>query len=407
MRMKLIKRSLSDVVDRASRCFKCVMVSGPRQVGKTTLLKSMAEAGRRIVTLDDPVQRAFAQRDPELFLSSNPAPLLIDEVQYAPELFPYIKMRVDAAEATGQYWLTGSQPFRLMKGISESLAGRVAILDLQGLAVAEEEGLANVPYLPALTVRAGKEVWSRKEAAARIFRGSFPQLASVPDTDSTLFMSSYVATYLARDIRDLVKSSHEHEFMTFLTCLAARTGQLLNASNLAQDVGVSAPTISAWISILESSGIIVLLRPFRNNLTKRATATPKVYFTDTGLAVYLCGLRSADELERSQLFGHFFETFAIMSVLKSWWHAGLVCDASFYRDSGGHEIDLLIKDGAVMRPIEIKVTATPNVGEIESNIGALAKTGVGLGVGAVVCLTPAPSPLTRTLVAENISGVGI
>lgn len=407
MRMKLIKRSLSDVVDRASRCFKCVMVSGPRQVGKTTLLKSMAEAGRRIVTLDDPVQRAFAQRDPELFLSSNPAPLLIDEVQYAPELFPYIKMRVDASEATGQYWLTGSQPFRLMKGISESLAGRVAILDLQGLTVAEEEGLANVPYLPALTVRAGKEVWSRKEAAARIFRGSFPQLASVPDTDPTLFMSSYVATYLARDIRDLVKSSHEHEFMTFLTCLAARTGQLLNASNLAQDVGVSAPTISAWISILESSGIIVLLRPFRNNLTKRATATPKVYFTDTGLAAYLCGLRSADELARSQLFGHFFETFAIMSVLKSWWHAGLVCDASFYRDSGGHEIDLLIKDGAVMRPIEIKVTATPNVGEIESNIGALAKTGVELGVGAVVCLTPAPSPLTRTLVAENISGVGI
>lgn len=405
--MKLIKRSLSDVVERASRCFKCVFVSGPRQVGKTTLLKSIAEEGRRVVTLDDPVLRSLAQRDPELFLSSHPAPILIDEVQYAPELFPYIKMRVDAAEETGQYWLTGSQPFRLMKGVSESLAGRVAILQLQGLTVAEAKGLANRPYLPTLSTQSDASIWSKRDAADWIFRGSFPQLTSVPETDPALFMSSYVATYLARDIRDLVKSTHEHEFMTFLTCLAARTGQLLNASNLAQDVGVSAPTITAWISILESSGVVVLLRPFRNNLTKRATATPKVYFTDTGLAAYLCGFRSADELERSQLFGHFFETFAIMSVLKSWWHAGKTCDATFYRDSEGHEIDLLIKDGAELRPIEIKVAAMPNVGEIESNIGALGKTGVALGMGAVICLTSTPSPVSRILVAENLGGIGL
>lgn len=394
--MKYINRSLASVVQQASRSFKCVLLSGPRQVGKTTLLRRVAEPNRREVTLDDPAARALARRDPELFLATYPPPVLIDEVQYAPELFPFIKMRVDKTDETGLYWLTGSQPFRLMKNVSESLAGRVAILNLQGLSEAEREGRDVRPFIPEFK-EAENACDSRLKLAEKIFRGSFPQLTAVPETDVGLYLSSYVATYLSRDIRDLVKASHEHEFMTFLSCLAARSGQLLNANNIAQDVGVSAPTIRSWISILESSGVIYLLHPYHNNLTKRAIATPKVFFTDTGLAAYLCGYRSAEELERAQIFGHLFENWAIMEVLKSWWHTGRDCEAWFYRDKEGHEIDLLLKDAMRLYPIEIKVSANPDIQEIETNIKALSSTGTKLEPGAVLCLATSNLPLGKEL----------
>lgn len=394
--MKYIKRSLTSVIQRASRSFKCVLLSGPRQVGKTTLLRAIAESDRREVTLDDPAARQLARRDPELFLSTYPPPVLIDEVQYAPELFPYIKMRVDKSDMTGQYWLTGSQPFELMKNVSESLAGRVAILTLQGLSEAEREGREETPFIPKF-LEAESSLDSRIKMAQVMFRGSFPQIASVPETDVSLYMSSYVATYLSRDIRDLVKASHEHEFMMFLSCLAARAGQLLNANNIAKDVGVSAPTIRSWISILESSGIVFLLRPYHNNLTKQVTATPKVFFTDTAIVSYLCGIRSSEELERAQIFGHLFENWAIMAVLKSWWHSGRVCEAWFYRDKEGHEIDLLLRDAMRLYPIEIKVSANPNVEGIETNIKALTLTGTKLEPAAVLCLSKNNLPLGKDI----------
>lgn len=401
--MKLIERTLSEVVKKASKSFKCILLSGPRQVGKTTLLRAIAEKERREVTLDDPALRTLARRDPKLFLSTYPAPLLIDEVQYAPELFPFIKMIVDRSDATGQYWLTGSQPFRLMKGVSESLAGRVAILNLQGLSEAERNGRKDVPFLPTLD-RCGAtgKIVTHLQMAEVMFRGSFPQIAAIPDTDVTMFMSSYVATYLARDVRDLVAASHEQEFMTFLSCLAARAGQLLNMSSLAQDVGLSATTIRTWISILESSGVIVLLRPYSSNLTKRATATPKVYFTDTGLAAYLCGFRSPEELERSSMFGHLFENWVVLSVLKSWWHAGQMCDAWFYRDRDGHEIDLLVRDAMMFHPIEIKSSSNPNADEIMANVSALAKTKTKLSTGAVLCLAEENLPISEDLLRLNV-----
>ncbi|MDO5318256.1 MAG: ATP-binding protein [bacterium] len=395
--MNYINRSLAEVVRRASGSFKCVLLSGPRQVGKTTLLRTLADSKRREVTLDDPAARSLARRDPDLFLATYPPPILIDEVQYAPELFPFIKMRVDKSEAVGQYWLTGSQPFHLMKNVSESLAGRVAVLHLQGLTEAERAGRPDRPFVPRFEEVRESALDSRARIAEVMFRGSFPQLAAVPETDVGLYMSSYVATYLARDVRDLVKATHEHEFLTFLSCLAARTGQLLNANNLAQDVGLSAPTIRNWISILESSGVVHLLRPYQNNLTKRATATPKVYFTDTGLASYLCGYRSAEELERSPIFGHLFENWTIMAVLKSWWHAGMTCEASFYRDKEGHEIDLLIRDAMRLYPLEIKVGANPDASEIMANIQALKSTGTKLESGAVLCLARTNQPISRDL----------
>ena len=402
--MKFINRTLSSVVLRASRSFKCVLLTGPRQVGKTTLLRALAEKTRREVTLDDPAARALARRDPKLFLATYPPPVLIDEVQYAPELFPFIKMCVDQVDEPGQYWLTGSQPFALMKNVSESLAGRVAILQLQGLSEAEREGRDETPFVPEFR-EAVSSLDNRIKMAEVMFRGSFPQIASIPKTDVSLYMSSYVATYLARDIRDLVKVSHEHDFMTFLSCLAARVGQLLNANNLAQDVGVSAPTIRSWLSILESSGVVYLLHPYHTNLTKRAIATPKVFFTDTGLAAYLCGYRSAEELERAPIFGHLFENWAILSVLKSWWHSGRDCEAWFYRDREGHEVDLLLRHAMRLYPIEVKVSANPDVGEIEANVKALRSTGTKLERGAVLCLANTNQPLSRELIRIGVGSV--
>lgn len=403
--MKLIQRSLAPVVRAASSSFKCVLISGPRQVGKTTLLKSIAGQDRRIVTLDDPLARSLARRDPALFLSNYPAPLMIDEIQYAPELFPYIKMRVDESGGTGLYWMTGSQPFHLMAGVAESLAGRVAILSLQGLSEAELAGRCDVAFLPSNLPKAGHPK-IRGEMGRTVFTGSFPQLAARHATNPSLFMSSYVATYLSRDVRSFINAAHEHEFMVFLSCLAARTGQLLNASSLASDIGVSAPTIRAWISILESSGVIVLLRPYRSNLTKRAVAMPKVYFADTGLLSHLCGFRSPEEAGRSPMWGHLFENWCVMAVLKSWWHSGLPCDAYFYRDREGREIDLLIRSGMNLHPIEIKSAETPDIHEIEANFRTLSKTGTQLASGAVICLTPQSMPVSSTLSCINAGQIG-
>lgn len=405
--MDLICRSLKRIVTSATQTFKVVLLTGPRQVGKTTLLKSMIDSKRTFVSLDDPDLRHLANSDPELFLATYPPPLLIDEVQYAPGLFPYLKMSVDKSEATGLFWLTGSQPFHLMKGVSESLAGRVAILNLQGLDTAERNGSCTVPYRPAPVPSRPGRITTRSDLSKVLFRGSFPQLTALPKTDVTLFMRSYASTYLSRDIRDLVKVEHEHEFFTFLTCLAARTGQLLNASNLAQDVGVSPQTIRTWLSILESSGVVVLLRPYRTNLTKRATATPKVYFADTGLATHLCGIRTPEDLEQSQLFGHIAETHAVIEVLKSWWHNGLDCNAFFYRDKEGHEIDLLIKDGPNLHPVEIKLCAKPNMDEIRANVHALAQTGTRLATGSVICLTGEERPHSHEFVYTNIGNIGL
>ncbi len=370
------------------------------------MLKSIAEQERRIVTLDDPLARSLAKRDPALFLSTYKAPLMIDEIQYAPELLPHIKMRVDATDAPGLYWMTGSQPFHLMAGVSESLAGRVAVLSLQGLTEAERAGRNDIAFVPSAVPAAGQPR-TKDEMVAKVFKGSFPQFAAIPQTDHSLYMSSYVATYLSRDVRSLINAAHEHEFLTFLSCLAARSGQLLNASALASDVGVSAPTVRAWVSILESSGVIVLLRPYRSNLTKRAIAMPKVYFTDTGLLSYLCGFRSPEEAARSPMWGHLFETWCVMAVLKSWWHSGTPCDAFFYRDREGHEIDLLIHSGMNLHPIEIKGAELPNPCEIEANFRALSRTGTRLGRGAVICLAQESVPLSADLSCVNAGQIGM
>ena len=320
--MTYINRHLEEVVLRASGMFPVVMVTGPRQVGKTTMLEKLAESGRNYVSLDSRMNREMAIDEPELFLQRYPPPVLIDEFQYAKELLPHIKMYVDKHKRDGDYWLTGSQMFHMMNQVSESLAGRVAVIPMQGLTSSEIEGVPGGVFSgdPAEWLRRAKErkPQNLKEIYRRIFTGSFPRFYSGP-MDRDLFYSSYVDTYLQRDVRELTKVGDEMAFLRFMTACAARTGGLVNYAELAKEVGISAPTAKQWLSILLTSGIIVLLAPYFNNALKRIVKSPKMYFMDTGLCAYLTRWDSPETLEVSAMTGPFFEAFVVSEVIKSYY----------------------------------------------------------------------------------------
>ena len=407
--MAHFKRTLLPFARKASETFKCLLVNGPRQVGKTSLLKEMLDGDRVYVTLDDPFARSLARRDPERFLKAYPAPALIDEIQYAPNLFPYIKMAVDASQGRGQWWMTGSQQFRLMKGVSESLAGRVAILRLQGLSQREAAGDDSpAPFEPDVErpVRAvAKSLPDLAETFKRIVRGSFPEPLSVRDMDLPLFFSSYVGTYLERDIRELVSASMESAFLDFLRVLAARTSQELNFQSLARDVGVSVPTLRSWVSILETSGLVYRLRPWRANVSKRVVDTPKLHFLDTGLCCALCGIETAEEALSSPLSGALLESFCVSEVLKSHWHAGREPQLYHYRDHDGREIDMVLWARGRLFPIEVKRTASPDARDILRPWEAIRKAGLPLGPGVVLCPTMREMPLDDGLNLVNPSAL--
>ncbi|HKY69876.1 MAG TPA: ATP-binding protein, partial [Gammaproteobacteria bacterium] len=291
--------------------FPVILLTGPRQVGKTTLLQRCAESDRRYISLDDLNERTLAKNDPALFFKRNPPPILIDEVQYAPELFTYIKIICDRERKPGLFWLTGSQKFHLMQNISESLAGRVAILDLLGLSQAELFNYADdsQPLLPSAKWLENARLHAVKnfnlmEVYKRIWTGSFPQIALQSETNRDLFYSSYVQTYIQRDVREITNISNETGFYNFLRAAAARTGQLLNYSELAKDADINHKTAKDWLNILETSGIIYLLRPYHNNVVKRLIKTPKLYFLDTGLCSYLTRWQSVESLEAGAMSGH-------------------------------------------------------------------------------------------------------
>lgn len=406
--MREFPRTLQAAAERASRTFKCVLVNGPRQVGKTWLLKRMAEEGRRCVTLDDPFARQLARRDPEGFIRSFPAPAFIDEIQYAPGLFPYIKMAVDGSGERGQYWMTGSQQFRLMEGVTESLAGRVAVLRLQGLTQREMRGDGTaVPFHPEGNgmgaAGKGQDLPGQAETFERIARGGFPEALAVEGMDLGLFFSSYVGTYLERDVRELVSASMESAFLDFLRVLASRTAQELNFHSLSRETGVSVPTARSWVSILETSGLVYRLRPWRANVAKRTVDTPKIHFLDTGLCCALCGLRTGEEAAASPLAGALLESFAVGEVLKSHWHAGLEPQAHYYRDHDGREIDLLLWERGKLWPVEVKRSATPDVREVARTWDTLRAAGLPLGeAGAVACTARRELPAGRGIRVVNV-----
>lgn len=416
MPVTYLPRSLARHVVTASRQFPVLMLTGPRQVGKTTLLKALCETpaelktARRYVTLDNPLLLSLAREEPALFLQRFPPPVLIDEIQYAPGLLPLIKEAVDADGGKGLFWLTGSQPFHLMQNVSESLAGRVAVMHLQGLSLAEAqgEGASSRPFLPDAPPALAAAPGGASALAGvfeRIWRGGFPALHTADAPERDLFYASYLQTYLQRDVRDLAQVGDLMAFTRFLRSAAARTAQLLNLADMARDVGVSPNTARHWLSVLQASGLVWLLEPYHTNLSKRLVKTPKLYFLDTGLAAYLTEWSSPSTLEAGALSGAIFETWVVGEMLKSWWHNGKQAPFYYYRDKDQKEVDVLIvRDGRIY-PIEIKKTAQPSR-EAVRHFGLLEKLGLEPGAGAVICLAPERLPLTAQVEAIPAWQVG-
>jgi uncharacterized protein len=355
-----LTRSLEPVLKKAVSQFPAVVLVGPRQSGKTTLLKHLFGAHFPIVSLEPPDVRVSALSDPRGFLNLYPPPVVFDEIQYAPALLPYIKEQVDAhRDRPGQYILTGSQNLLLMQQVTESLAGRAAILKLLPMSrwEVQRHPQRNLPWekgkssgLPDQPIR---ELWEN------ILRGSYPEIVCNPDRDFRLWQASYVQTYLERDIRNLRNIGDLTLFQTFLRALAARSGQILNLSNLAKDVGVSVNTVKDWISILEASFQIFILRPYYANIGKRLVKSPKVYFTDTGLLCYLVGLRDTEHAASGPMGGAIFENLVVAELFKIYIHRGEEPALFYWRTSAGSEVDMVIETQDLLVPIEIKQSLTP------------------------------------------------
>ncbi|MBQ2559911.1 MAG: ATP-binding protein [Fibrobacter sp.] len=395
--MAYFKRTLETAIKRMNASFPVVMVTGPRQVGKTTVLRN-CDPDRRYVSLDKLELRILAQENPDLFLQRFPPPVLIDEVHHAPQLLPYIKAIVDEKREKGLFWLTGSQQFRLMRGVSESLAGRVGILQLQGFSIDELRGRPDVdkfvPTAQWIQKRTSNEdVMNYGEVFERIWRGSYPALYENPQMDWEDFYSSYIQTYIERDIRELINVGEEIPFTKFITAVASRTGQLLNYSDIAKDIGKNVPTVQRWLSLLVASGLVYLLYPYAQSIGNRMTKMPKVYFLDTGLACYLTRWSSPAVLEAGAKSGEMLETFVVSEALKTYWHNGRQPNFSFYRDKEKREIDLIVEDGGLLYPVEIKKTSNPTKNDIR-HFDILEKNGLNVGEGAVICLAQMQLPLT-------------
>ncbi|HIR03520.1 MAG TPA: ATP-binding protein [Candidatus Scatovicinus merdipullorum] len=396
-----IKRAIEETIAKVAGMFPVLFVTGPRQVGKTTLLKQLAEAGRKYVTLDDPDVRYLAKHDPALFMQRYTPPVFIDEIQYATELLPYIKMSVDESGRKGDFWITGSQVFRLMKNVSESLAGRAGIVHLLGLSDAEIYGYASKPFTtdPQQLLKRLDVVKARNlnEIYARIFKGSMPALYADEAVDWETYYRSYVDTYLQRDIRDLAQVADEMEFYNFMTVVAAHTAKPVVYEELAGAAGISAPTAKKWLSILVSSHVVALVQPYYNNVLKRVVKMPLLHFLDTGLAAYLLKWGNAEALEKGAMSGAFFESFVFSEIYKSYLNAGKEPPIFYYRDKDQKEIDLLLYQNGTLYPIEVKKAASPGKGAIKSfhvldavqepeKFGAINELKIDIGEGSVVCM---------------------
>jgi len=404
-------RTIESFIKKASRQFPVLILTGARQVGKTTVLRHLSAENRVYVSLDDPLVLNLAKSDPALFFQRFPATLMIDEIQYAPELLPYIKMEVDRVHKPGLFWLTGSQQFHMMKNVSESLAGRAGIIHLLGFSMKELSGKGDEshPFIPSRELGSGKAVSSNgltlKKLYEIIWRGSYPSIALNKKIDRDFFYSSYVQTYLQRDIRDLARVGDEMSFIRFLRAVAARTGQMLNLADLARDADIAANTSKNWLSLLEASGVVYLLEPFHTNLTKRFVKTPKLYMLDTGLCSYLTQWSSPETLESGAMSGAIFETFVLAELLKSYWHNGLDSPFYYFRDKDKKEIDLLIIRDGTIYPLEIKKTSSPDKNDVR-NFKALDKLGMKVGMGGVICLSGQSLPLGEMAVSIPVRILG-
>lgn len=397
--MNYIKRSLESVVSQVTKEYPVVLVTGPRQVGKTTMLQKLMEGTNRgYVSLDDLNERQLAKTDPELFLQLHKPPVLIDEVQYAPELFSYIKLHVDKNREPGAFWLTGSQVFKLMRGVQESLAGRVAVLSLTALSQAEISGSAMMPFsvdLEALSARKdGREEADTREIFNRIYRGSMPAIVSGVNSNSQIFYSSYLTTYIERDVRELSDAIDSLKFLRFITAVAARCGQMLNTADIARDADINQVQAKNWLGILETLGIIFYLHPYSNNLLKRLVKTPKLYFYDTGLVCYLTRWSSAETLESGAMNVAILENYVVSEIVKTYLNCGKEPYMYYYRDKDAKEIDIVLEHDGVLNPIEIKKTSNPGT-ELTKVFSLLDRSSTPRSKGAVLCMKPSLGAIDR------------
>ena len=397
--MSYIKRNLEKVVSQVTKEYPVVLVTGPRQVGKTTMLKKLMEGtDRGYVTLDDLNERALAKADPELFLQLHKPPVLIDEVQYAPELFSYIKLNADKNHEPGAFWLTGSQVYKLMRGVQESLAGRVAVLSPTSLSQAEMSGKEMEPFTVEMeTLAARKEDRMETDAGGifeRIYKGSMPAIVSGENSNSQIYYSSYLSTYIERDVRDLSDAIDSLKFLRFITAVAARCSQMVNVAEIARDADINQTQAKAWLDILETLGIIFYLHPYSNNLLKRLVKTPKLYFYDTGLVCYLTKWSSAETLEMGAMNGAILENYVVSEIRKTYINCGKEPFMYYYRDKDSREIDIVLEHDGVLNPIEIKKTSNPGT-ELTKVFGVLDKSSTPRSKGAIICMKPELGAIDR------------
>lgn len=398
-----ITRNIEPEILKLAKSFPVIMVTGPRQVGKFTLLNILSEKiNKKItyVTLDNIDNRMLAIEDPKLFLETYKAPLIIDEFQYAPDLLSYLKIEIDnkrleefegGENSNGMYFLTGSQKFIAMNQVSESLAGRVGIIDLYGLSNSEINKIKNDLFIPDVNLLRKRDLNNynptHKEIFERIYRGSFPELYINKNIETDTYYENYIKTYIEKDIRKLINVKDEIKFMKFITSIAARTAQELNINEVADDAEISNPTANEWLSILVNTGLVILLEPYTKNIIKRVVKRPKIHFLDTGLATYLAKYPSPEILESSYYAGAIFESFVVSEIVKSFSNNGLEPKRHlyYYRDNKKNEIDLIIEYENKLYPIEIKKSKKPNKNSIK-NFDVLKETKKEIAKGSVLCM---------------------
>ncbi len=397
--MPYVHRHLAVTLRRALQTFPAVLVTGPRQVGKTTLLQRELARTHRFVSLERPDVRSRAKGDPVAFFEENPPPVILDEIQYVPELLHHVKERIDTSRQPGQWILSGSQSFALMRGVTQTLAGRVAILTLTPLSVAEVGGAAPSRSIDDLIRRvfpSGRAATATDveptDIADWLLRSGYPEPRLNPTVDRQLWFASYVQTYLERDVRDLLQVGDLHDFGRFLTLVAANTGRLLNFSDLAREIGVTSPTAKRWISVLEASHVVRLLRPYHRNFGKRLTKAPKVVVIDAALAAWLVGLHERDALLNGPSFGPLFETAVIAEWIKAFHNAGEPAALHYWRSSAGPDVNLVVERNGILYGIEAKSTATPTPQHADALAQWLALAGPKAR-GVLACRVPSPVTL--------------
>lgn len=401
------QRHIEKKIIEAKKMFKVLLITGPRQVGKTTTLKHLFKESYNYVTLDDITELTIAKEDPKLFFMNHPLPLIIDEVQLAPSLFREIKRIADTIETYGQIILTGSQTFHLMAQITETLAGRVGILEFQGLSLREiNEENFNMSFVPNdLFIKSFRKPMT-DDLWTIIHKGSMPELYNKPEIDWQLYYASYVRTYIERDVRSLLNVKNLDTFSKFIISVAARTGSMLNYTNISNEIGVDVKTVQSWIKVLEASGIILLIKPFTNNALKRTIESPMIYFLDTGLVCYLLKWTTKETLQNGAMSGPILETYAVSNIVKSFINRGVhEMPIYFYRDKDMKEIDLIVVDQDKLYPIEIKKTMNP-VKTMVKNFSVLKRAlGFEVDKETILCLVERNTFLSEHILAYPIKHI--